>query len=75
MSDTEFELSANATASNDPVTLTFHSGFTIKGPSIDTYESINGFSPDIGQISFGQTNGLFYKTATVCNMRTFIKHS
>ena len=73
-SDTEFELSANATATNDPVTLTFHSGFTIKGPSIDTYESINGFSPDIGQISFGQSAGLFYKTVTVCNMRTFVAH-
>ena len=46
----------------------------IKGPSIDTYESINGFSPDVGHLSFGEAAGLFYKTATVCNMRTFVAH-
>ena len=72
-SDTSFELSASTTGGAvTNGTLTFNSGFTIKGPSIDTYESINGFSPDIGQISFGQTAGLFYKTANVCNMRTFV---
>ena len=46
----------------------------IKGPSIDTYESINGFSPDVGHLSFGEDAGLFYKDATVCNMRTFVAH-
>ena len=46
--------------------------FTIKGPSIDTYESINGFSPDVGHISFGDDNSLFYKTVTVASMRTFV---
>ena len=46
----------------------------IKGPSIDTYESINGFSPDVGHLSFGEAAGLFYKDATVCNMRTFVAH-
>lgn len=46
----------------------------IKGPSIDTYESVNGFSPDVGHLSFGEAVGLFYKTATVCNMRTFVAH-
>ena len=46
----------------------------IKGPSIDTYESINGFSPDVGHLSFGEAGGLSYKDATVCNMRTFVAH-
>ena len=56
--------------------------FTIKGPSIDTYESINGFSPDVGHNSFASgalssgteadKAGLFYKTVTICNMRTFV---
>ena len=46
----------------------------IKGPSIDTYESINGFSPDVGHLSFGEAGGLSYKDATVCNMRTFVTH-
>ena len=50
------------------------SGLEIKGPSIDTYESVNGFSPDVGHLSFGEVAGLFYKSATVCNMRTFVAH-
>jgi hypothetical protein len=50
------------------------SGLEIKGPSIDTYESINGFSPDVGHLSFGEADGLSYKTVTVCNMRTFVAH-
>ena len=50
------------------------SGIEIKGPSIDTYESINGFSPDVGHLSFGEAGGLFYKSATVCNMRVFVSH-
>ena len=50
------------------------SGIEIKSPSIDTYESINRFSPDVGHISFGDANGLGYKDATICNMRTFVCH-
>ena len=50
------------------------SGIEIKGPSIDTYESINGFSPDVGHLSFGEANALYYKTVTVCNQRTFVGH-
>tara|TARA_R110001583_G_scaffold111334_1_gene260382 strand:+ start:481 stop:2775 length:2295 start_codon:yes stop_codon:yes gene_type:complete len=50
------------------------SGLEIKGPSIDTYESINGFSPDVGHLSFGEAVGLFYKDVTVCSMRTFVTH-
>ena len=46
----------------------------IKGPSIDTYESNNGYSPDVGHLSFGEAAGLFYKDATVCNQRTFVAH-
>ena len=50
------------------------SGIEIKGPSIDTYESNNGYSPDVGHLSFGEAAGLSYKSATVCNMRTFVAH-
>tara|TARA_X000001388_G_scaffold77612_3_gene79482 strand:- start:456 stop:2588 length:2133 start_codon:yes stop_codon:yes gene_type:complete len=49
-------------------------GIEIKSPSIDTFESINRFSPDVGHISFGDDNGLGYKDATICNMRTFVCH-
>jgi len=74
-SDTSFELSASTTGGAvTNGTLTFHSGLTIKGPSIDTYESINGYSPDLGYLSFGEASGLFYKTATVCNSRAFVGH-
>ena len=70
---TSFELSASTTGGAvTNGTLTFISGLTIKGPSIDTYESINQFSPDVGHLSFGEAAGLYYKTATVCNMRTFV---
>ena len=41
-------------------------------PNIDTYESINGYSPnDTKQIAFGKT-GSGYKTAVVANRRTFV---
>ena len=50
------------------------SGIEIKGPSIDTYESINGFSPDVGHLSFGEAAGLFHKDSTICNQRTFLAH-
>jgi len=50
------------------------SGIEIKGPSIDTYESINGYSPDVGHLSFGEAAGLFYKDVTVCNQRAFVAH-
>ena len=49
-------------------------GIEIKGPSIDTYESNNGYSPDVGHLSFGEAAGLFYKDVTVCNHRTFVAH-
>jgi len=49
-------------------------GIEIKGPSIDTYESNNEYSPDVGHLSFGEAAGLFYKDVTVCNHRTFVAH-
>tara|TARA_R100001082_G_scaffold52787_1_gene28776 strand:- start:1755 stop:4304 length:2550 start_codon:yes stop_codon:yes gene_type:complete len=49
-------------------------GIEIKGPSIDTYESNNGYSPDIGHLSFGEAAGLFYKDVTICNQRAFVAH-
>tara|TARA_Y100000401_G_scaffold61793_1_gene49041 strand:- start:2625 stop:5699 length:3075 start_codon:yes stop_codon:yes gene_type:complete len=41
-------------------------------PNIDTYESLNGYSPnDTKQIAFGKI-GSGYKTAVVANRRTFV---
>ena len=41
-------------------------------PNIDTYESLNGYSPnDVKQISFGVA-GAGYKTATISNRRAFV---
>ncbi len=56
-------------SSNDYVN---SSSIEIKGPSIDTYESINGFSPDVGHLSFGEAAGLFYKDSTISNQRAFV---
>jgi len=67
----EFVVWTNGGSGNNWVN---NSGIEIKGPSIDTYESINGFSPDVGHLSFGEAGGLFYKSATVCNMRVFVSH-
>jgi len=58
-------------SSNDYVN---SSSIEIKGPSIDTYESINGFSPDVGHLSFGEAAGLFYKDSTISNQRAFVCH-
>jgi len=40
-------------------------------PNLDTYETINGYSPDEQFVSF-DTNGMGYKTSVVANGRTFI---
>jgi len=43
---------------------------TIANPSLDTYESINGYSEDEESISFGTKGG--YKAATVCSRRAWV---
>lgn len=43
---------------------------TIVNPSLDTYESINGYSEDEESISFGTKGG--YKAATVCSRRAWV---
>jgi hypothetical protein len=40
-------------------------------PNIDTYETINGFSPDVRFISIGG-RGEMYKSSVIANRRTFI---
>ena len=40
-------------------------------PNIDTYETINGFSPDVKFLSIGGV-GELYKSSVVANRRTFI---
>ena len=42
-----------------------------EGPNIDTYSSINGFSPEEEYISIGR-QGENYKTSVVTNRRTFV---
>ena len=42
----------------------------IVNPSLDTYESINGYSQDEESITFGAIGG--YKAATVCSRRAWI---
>ena len=40
-------------------------------PNLDTYETLNGFSPSTKQIAFGQQNS-GYKTAVVAGRRAFV---
>ena len=40
-------------------------------PNIDTYETINGFSPDVKFISIGG-RGEMYKSSVIANRRTFV---
>ena len=44
--------------------------FDIVNPSLDTYESINGYSQDEESIDFGTDGG--YKAATVCARRAWV---
>tara|TARA_R100001594_G_scaffold148632_1_gene204287 strand:+ start:679 stop:3369 length:2691 start_codon:yes stop_codon:yes gene_type:complete len=45
----------------------------IKNPSLDTYESINGYSQEEKSISFGSDGG--YKCATVCASRAWVANT
>ena len=65
----QFRVTSNATSSNK--SSTYWVLFSQR-PNIDTYESINGYSPnDTKQIAFGKV-GSGYKTAVVANRRTFV---
>jgi|TARA_R110001606_G_scaffold399017_1_gene579959 hypothetical protein len=48
-----------------------YSSFNTLAPNIDTYESLNGFSPDTAYLSLGLA-GERYQTSTVTNRRVFI---
>ena len=48
-----------------------HWKLKLKSPNLDTYETINGYSPTIKQIAFGQ-KGSGYKTSVVAGRRTFV---
>jgi len=48
-----------------------HWRLKLKSPNIDTYETINGYSSTLKQISFGQL-GSGYKTSLVAGRRTFV---
>ena len=51
--------------------VTLYSDITILNPNIDTYESINGYSPDVNYNSIGEY-GEGWKTGIVTNRRAFI---
>ena len=45
-------------------------GLVSKSPSLDTYESINGYTQDEQSISFGSDGG--YKASTICARRAWV---
>jgi len=64
----EFRVTSDVTEANRG---TAYWRLKLKSPNLDTYETINGYSPQTKQISFGQT-GSGYKTAVVAGRRTFV---
>lgn len=46
--------------------------YAIKSPGLDTYSTINGFSPEEKAITFNGAEAFSYKTATVANQRAFV---
>ena len=54
-----------------PSATTFYSDITLLNVNIDTYESINGYSPDINRNSIGYS-GEGWKTGIVTNRRAFV---
>ena len=56
---------ASATTSNSYA-------YAIKSPGLDTYSTINGYSPDEQEISFNGNASYKYKTAEVANQRAFV---
>lgn len=73
--DGEYRITENTTAGDRDFSTTASDNHWVlfaQRPNIDTYESINGYSPnDTKQIAFGKI-GSGYKTAVVANRRTFV---
>ena len=73
--DGEYRITENTTAGDRDFSTTASDNHWVlfaQRPNIDTYESINGYSPnDTKQIAFGKI-GSGYKTAVVANSRTFV---
>ena len=73
--DGEYRITENTTAGDRDFSTTASDNHWVlfaQSPNIDTYESINGYSPnDTKQIAFGKI-GSGYKTAVVANRRTFV---
>jgi len=71
----EFRITENTTTGDRDFSTTASDNHWVlfaQRPNIDTYESINGYSPnDTKQIAFGKI-GSGYKTAVVANRRTFV---
>tara|TARA_R100001082_G_scaffold17882_1_gene8899 strand:- start:5530 stop:8637 length:3108 start_codon:yes stop_codon:yes gene_type:complete len=71
----EYRITENTTAGDRDFSTTASDNHWVlfaQRPNIDTYESINGYSPnDTKQIAFGKI-GSGYKTAVVTNRRTFV---
>ena len=71
----KYQTGTNATATDgfgDAVLTNFKQikNLDIVNPSLDTYESINGYSQDEESIDFGTDGG--YKAATVCSRRAWV---
>jgi len=64
----EYRVTTNSTAANRG---NAYWKLKLKSPNLDTYETINGYSPTIKQIAFGQ-KGSGYKTSVVAGRRTFV---
>ena len=81
LADIDIEKGVRTTLDGDHIGWTYEAGdgFYVIGeaagnclkPNIDTYETINGFSPDISFLSIGGV-GELYKTSIVTNRRTFV---
>ena len=79
--DIDIEKGVRTSLTGDHIAWSFEEGegFYVLGeaagnslrPNMDTYETINGFSPDINFLSIGGI-GELYKTSIVTNRRTFI---
>jgi hypothetical protein len=46
--------------------------YTVKRPSIESYENLNGFSSGEHALSFGESAGYGYKTSVVAGSRVFV---
>ena len=64
----EYRITSESTESNRG---TAYWVLKLKSPNIDTYETINGYSSTLKQISFGQ-RGSGYKTSLIAGRRTFV---